>query len=198
MGIKRAIFVLIIFSAWSAWAGEFDFRKTRWGMSESEVLKTEDGTPTPSGVKDVIGFTDKKMGGISTFVFYIFAQGKLVRAVYSFTEEYVNDNHYIDDYKKIKKILTEKYGKPLRDKMIWRNKLYQNRPQDWGQAVSIGHLTYHADWKTKKTFIRMTLRSKNLRVKHDLVYTSNELGQLLNQKRTGALIGKGRKRKREI
>jgi len=57
-------------------------------------------------------------------------------------------NEFIGYYLTLKRTLTETYGAPADDQVVWDNDLYQPLPDYWGVAVMIGHLRYHASWDT--------------------------------------------------
>jgi len=109
---------------------------------------------------------------------YIFAQGKLVRTSYVSMVRHTNSNAFIDDFKTIESILTEKYGKPESDDVVWSDDLYKDDPDNWGMAVSAGHLVYEAVWRTKTTKILEKLKGDNFNVTLIVQYTSLDLEAL--------------------
>lgn len=82
------------------------------------------------------------MAGLDCLIFYIFAEGKLVRASHAFTEAHSNENDYISYYNSLKEILIKKYGKPIKDSQFRKNDLYRDDYQNWWFAVSLGHLVF--------------------------------------------------------
>lgn len=155
---------------------KYDFRKTHWGMSKAQVKKTEKGKI----VRDVETMLvyQGNVGGHDCLIGYMFAEGKLVRSKYLFTETHSNANDYIVDYDRLKKILIKKYGKPIEDTLLWKNDLYKDDYQHWGLAVSLGHLFYFADWKTPNTEITLALNGENLDVTLEIEYISRKLEKL--------------------
>ena len=150
-----------------------DFRKTNWGMNKEQVKKTEKGKIVEED-ENILTYQGN-VAGLDCFVVYIFAEGKLVRAKYVFTETHSNKNDYILDYNKLKEILIKKYGKPIEDSQLWRNDLYKDDYQNWGFAVSLGHLVYFALWETPSTSIAMMLDGENYEINLQIEYLSKEL-----------------------
>ena len=68
---------------------------------------------------------------LNCYILYIFVDGLLVRGKYVIIEEHSNRNDYISDYKKLKNLLQEKYKKPSKDEIYWKNDLYRDEYQSW-------------------------------------------------------------------
>lgn len=152
------------------------FRNTKWGMSVDEVKKAEGGEPSQS--QDNVLLYEDTVAGMSAYVVYIFAKGKLVRAKYTFTESHMNDTDHISDYENVKEILINKYGEPDNDRTIWKNDLYKNDPQYYGTALSMGHLVYYCEWKNDDVAIVAWLSGDNFDVSHQVEYQSEQLKHL--------------------
>lgn len=157
-------------------SNSFMFRKAKWGLTKKQVKSTEKGKIERDDER-ILAY-DGKISGIDCYIVYIFAYDKLVRARYVFYPTHSNKNDYISDYSTIKTSLIEKYGTPKSDDKYWRNDLYRNDYNDWGFAVSLGHLSYLADWDLETTEINVMLSGENY--KFDLVaeYSSKELKYL--------------------
>ncbi len=153
-----------------------DFRKTTWGMSKSQVKATEAGVPN-SEDESVLMYSSR-ISGMNALVIYIFAENKLVRAKYLFTEEHSNRNDYITDYNSLKEALGKKYGKIKNEETVWRNDLYRDDFSQWGFAVSLGHLIYYSQWNTENTNISLVLSGENYDIKLAAEYTSKALEKL--------------------
>ena len=179
--MKRNIFILLIvlfilaISNLILFAEEakYDFRKTNWGMSKEQVKATEDKKPDFE-TDTAFGYW-VKISGKNFRCFYSFLEDKLYIGGYTSVEKHTNKNLYIDDYEEVKEALTKKYGKPKTDKVMWENDLYKSDKQDWGLAISIGHLVYAASWETSTTKINLMLSGDNYKINLDLFYTSKEL-----------------------
>lgn len=171
-----AIFVTIGLSSKICCCDDFNFRKTTWGMSVQQVLKSEP-LETAHSEKNVLGYKVKVLDK-DVYLGYIFIDNKLVRARYILAEEHSNKNDFINDYDTFKKILIKKYGKPIKDDVIWRNRLFKKNSSDWGMAISIGHLAYFSKWDTEHTEILCFLYGDNHKIKCGVEYVSKKLKQL--------------------
>jgi hypothetical protein len=159
-----------------------DFRNVFWGQPKADIIKSEKNSNITfvDSNKNVIIY-DGKIAGLSTKIAYIFVQNKLVRAKYVFEESHTNDNDYIADYDNIKGILIEKYSNPTEDTHYWKNDLYRDDFTQWGFAVSLGHTSYFTDWETEKSSILLSLLGDNYKIRHEVQYSSKELGELEKQ-----------------
>jgi len=89
---------------------------------------------------------------------YEFKQESLVRGQYILLQRPLNGlNEFIGYYQALKRTLTESYGTPVQDRIIWNNDLYKPLPDYWGVAVMIGHLQYHAAWETEEGTLTLEL-----------------------------------------
>jgi|AntAceMinimDraft_17_1070374.scaffolds.fasta_scaffold26500_2 hypothetical protein len=152
----------------------FDFRKTNWGMSVKQVKAIEDAKLGPAGDSE-LGYSGIKIDGKDFICVYFFLEDKLYRSAYGLLGEHSNDNLYIDDYENLKEALTKKYGKPRFDKVTWRNDLFKDSRQDWGTAISMGHLEYFSSWETSTTDINLGLNGDNYEISLNFGYYSREL-----------------------
>lgn len=145
-----------------------DFRGFKWGVSAKEVRSNEKETLI-KGEKDFL-FYKGMLGGLNVNFLYNFVDDRLVNATYLFNMKHSNPNDFIDDYDKIKSLLTKKYGPPIIDNIDWRDDLYRQEPSKWGLAVSAGHLAYKAVWELDNTTIATTLRGDNYKIEHGIYY----------------------------
>jgi hypothetical protein len=84
------------------------FRKVKWGMTKEEIKSRESG-PIVTETETIIGYDNLQVGGLDTYVGYVFVENKSYRGVYAFKEDYVNEDRYITEYN-LKDILITKYG----------------------------------------------------------------------------------------
>jgi len=175
--------VLILLCASVAIAEEtkYNFRRVKWGMTKAQVKAAETSKLRDENNDGLLYRT--KAATLSTNLLYSFAENKLVRAGYMFKDTHSNENAYIDDYQRVKRILTKKYGQPEKDREKWSNDLYKSRRQDWGVAVSIGHLIYLSEWRTTRTTIRLGLIGDNFKITHVVQYISIKLAPLAEKQK---------------
>jgi predicted RND superfamily exporter protein len=158
----------------------FTFRKTTWGMSQEEVKKSE--SLVPSEKDSFLSYKDS-INGLDATLSYAFVDDKLAKAMYSIKETHTNKNDYISDYKDLKKLLTEKYGEPFEDNEIWSKSLYKNDPEEYGLAVSLGHLNYLTQWETEDTVVNLVLFGENYKITHTIMYESKNYSGEYDEKR---------------
>ena len=157
-----------------------DFRNTNWGMTIDQVQAAEGIAKKDIIFSNELGFAVKlNVATMDCATYYIFAFDKLVRTKYAFLVEHSNETDYINvDFPKIKKLLTEKYGKPIDDSVVWKNSLYKDDPDEWGMALQVGHLVYFARWQTETTNVFLYLSGENYDISFGVEYTSVALGDL--------------------
>jgi len=155
---------------------EKDFRVANWGDSKQSVVKRE-GVPDTDNDPDYYGFPDEIVSHPCT-VLYKFTDNKLSSGFYSFNIVHSNDNMFINDYQEIVDLLTSKYGEPIeggRDNTIWFNDLYQDDYDEWGHAISAGHLIFISKWETINSDISCMLSGDNYVIKLSIMYHSKTL-----------------------
>lgn len=157
----------------------FDFRQTNWGMNKEQVKATEDRKPDYEE-NDMMSYNVKIFGG-NYYCIYSFLEDKLCNGGYFFMEEHTNKNLYINDYMELKGTITKEYGKPIMDKIIWKNDLYKDEKSEWGTAISVGDLEYWALWETLDTEICLSLDGDNYEINLILSYDSKELSEWVNK-----------------
>ena len=160
-----------------------DFRNSKWGMKKDKVLSTEENKPTEAGPIDQYfsALYTGEVAGLKMEYGYYFLDDVLVRGYYLLREKHTNKNKYIDDYNKLKEVLTRKYGSPKKSYTFWFNDLYKNDPQDHGRAVRIGHLGFESNWETDRTLIRLTLIGDNFNINLSLYYNSKLHKKLIDK-----------------
>lgn len=153
------------------------FRSTTWGMTKAEVAKSEPNVLTPSQYPNYAFVNNVKVAGThkANALYGFNTQGQLFQGMYTFLATHTNKNDYIEDYKSIKDILTKKYGKPYSDETTWKNDQYKDDPQNYGRAVSKGHLIYHCGFSAGDTEITLGLDGDNYEISHVLLYSCYRL-----------------------
>lgn len=131
---------------------------TQWGMSIDQVLALE-GKPAVRETSDgmeIIGY-QKKVIDKECLVGYLFVDNKLFKTQYNFVERHTNKSLYLDDYKKVKTLVAQKYGEPEGEAVDWNDSHYKNDMDNWGKALSLGHVEYHSRWLTSESEIILSL-----------------------------------------
>lgn len=158
-----------------------NFRMTHWGMSKEQVKKVESSEfiKEQKGLRVVKGLIlliyKDNIAGLDCFIAYYFAENKLTRGRYLFKKKHSNKNLYISDFNNVKKQLTNKYGKPKYDNLIWINDLYKDDPSRYGMAVSKGDLKYVAKWDLQETEIISSLSGDNYKITFQTEYLGKAL-----------------------
>jgi hypothetical protein len=156
--------------------GTKDFRKMSWGMGMEEISALEPLASREAGADTL--FLEGQIIGLSCLIVYSFAMGRLVSGRYVFTVEHSNLNHFISDYERLKDSLAKKYGRAVDDGPYWSNDLFQDSRQEWGTALSVGHVVYFCEWSTPKTKLLLMLRGDNHEINFSLNYSSTKYAHL--------------------
>lgn len=149
---------------------EPNFRQSFWGDKKATVIQGE-GKSDQSSSFDRYTIEDY-IAGMPCDVYFSFTDNLLTLGAYSFTQKHTNRNDYINDYNKLVSLLTKKYGEPSENKPLWRNSLYKGNYEEYGFAISMGHLVYKAKWHTPLTDIELSLSGENSEIDLFLIYTS--------------------------
>jgi len=167
--------ILVLMSLQIVAGGNYDFRKTKWGMSQQEVTKSEPGQPI-DGDSEALVFTDF-LDGEHCYVLFRFENNRLIGGMYYFDIWHTNPNDYILDFKKFKGLLTKKYGSPVEDNVHWKDELFKEDDQSYGIAIGMGHLVYGAKWETPTTEITLTLYGENYKINLVAIYSSKTINE---------------------
>lgn len=151
----------------------YTFRNTFWGMNKEKVKASEDAELIADDEEKLVYITN--IGGNEYYCIYSFWNNILCSAGYYLNEKHTNRNEYIRDYEYLKEILLKKYSKPEIDRISWDNDLYKNDKSQWDFAVSLGHLSFWAHWKTPSTIVRLSLNGDNYVINCGVIYASIEL-----------------------
>ena len=154
-----------------------DFLETlhrNWGASSQRLRNDVSGHIEREGEGKLIYLRNIHDHGVLEG--YEFRRDSLVRGQYIVLQRPLNSlNEFIGYYQRLKGRLTETYGAPSIDRIVWDNDLYQPVPDYWGVAVMIGHLHYHATWETEEGTITLELTG-NRHSKLLLDYRSHRAG----------------------
>ncbi|HBO1216230.1 TPA: hypothetical protein L4E92_003578 [Pseudomonas aeruginosa] len=162
------------------------FRKAAWGMSASEVKRTE---PDASWEEhDNICLFESLLNNLNCLAIYIFIEDNLCRGKYLITQDFKNENNYISNYDQLKEILAKKYGSPSSDDEYWLNDLYQDSYQDWGSAVGMGHMSRYTIWRFSETEICLGLSGENYKCDLFIEYSSVHYAKLEKAKKDSDVL----------
>lgn len=167
----------------------FDFRKTKWGMSVAQVKASEKskyvGTQNMPPYDEVLVY-EGDIGNLQAYILYTFKDKKLIRGVYKFKQNHKDPNLLINNYLKLSKSLSKSYGKPIMDKAIWNNKLYENDPLYLGEALVLGHVTFNQFWATPDTNIFLFMHGEESGIQMSLLFSSVKYESLVESKHKSA------------
>jgi hypothetical protein len=160
-------------------SGPFDFRQTRWGMSQKEVMSSEKEQPIYQSLNRLLYATeviDKRF-----MLEYHLGDDRLYRARYILVANHVVDDKYVADYRDIQSVLTAKYGRPKKNETVWRTGVGVRKDLPPGVSVSIGHMSMVSAWETPDTEIVATLAGRNFEIQCEVTYTSKVLRPLVEK-----------------
>jgi hypothetical protein len=182
----RQLFLLVsilsIVTHWNiSWAENYDFRFTRWGMTQEEVLASEEKMDPVEKTENMIKYKTQILGK-NFELQYLFVEDKLIGSVYKLDDNFITSENFVGTYNELKEALTKKYGQPSRDSTNWLNDTYRDVRKKWGLALSLGHVEYASLWKTLNTTIKCSLSEVNYYVLCLVEYLSSEYSHL-----TGAI-----------
>ncbi|UAM96827.1 hypothetical protein K8354_10850 [Polaribacter litorisediminis] len=156
-----------------------DFRIANWGDSKESIMLKE-GKADKAGIDKAYMFEDY-VASLDCKVLYIFSNNKLSMSKYIFNIIHTNKNDYIEDFKKLVSIVSEKYGKPSYNVTEWKNSLFKDDIEQYGFAVSLGHLLYNAGWSNDKTGITVALYGENYKTTLLVQFVSKKYEQLKDE-----------------
>ena len=147
-------------------------RELDWGMSRAAVRAAEPSEPVLEPMDRLI--YHKRIADVPLTVTYRFGPEGLNAVHYFNRGGYHDENRYLADYERLKEHLIDRHGLPRLDRMAWRNRLFADDPERYGDAVAAGHLVYYSEWSGDDAKRVMALRGERLQVAHELVRTPPE------------------------
>lgn len=156
-----------------------NFGEMEWGLSKKKLVELEG---RPADQKRVSGLEvmryQQRVINMNCAIDYFFTANKLSRTRFSFENDNLDKNSYLQDYQKIKGALVQKFGRPLKEAMNWRDTSYKDDFSFWGEAVSLGHLELISRWLTPQTEITASLSGADEQILLTVEYTALQLKEL--------------------
>lgn len=149
------------------------FRSVKWGMSRLEVRDAESGEFIGEPQDGWFAF-QTTVAGMDARVLYQFIDDELARGGIWFAETFSNRNKYLQNFRKVRSALIDKYGEPDRDETQWLDDLYRDDPSDWGMALATGDLVKQAEWDLDGTNIVEVVQGQNFEITFFVRYTSDD------------------------
>ncbi len=124
------------------------FRERRWGTSQEKFVDAEGNPDRLDKIEglDVLTYQTRIMG-MDCEVEYVFADNKLVRERFGFSEQHADTNQHIADYQRLRNLLIQTHGEPKGDKVTWMDASQKRDSSAWGEALALGQVEFHAQWK---------------------------------------------------
>lgn len=189
------VFLLVWAASGFLWAERPpDVRHVNWGMSRTEVMKAEAGSPVLStDSNEMLRYAVTDLAKSDATVEYGFANGKLVRAIYIFMPKHVDANDFVADFHSVAEQLIARHNKPSCERAWWLDDSLQGerisyliqdralpsdiRPSDAlaGLTIALGHLELYSTWEGPRTRILHTMMGSDHRIAHRVEYRSVEL-----------------------
>jgi hypothetical protein len=161
------------------------FRNLRWGFSRLEVEHAEKALGKPkaieAGTSSTIAFNQVQVAGRQAYLLCTFVFNKLARGVYVFKEQPADDQDWFSETKQLVDAISEKYGRPQRQEVVWAEDLYRNDQRYWGLALKRGHVQFENTWELPETVIRLKLAGTKYGISLSLTYESRFYGQVLSE-----------------
>jgi hypothetical protein len=136
-----------------------DLRALRWGMSSKEVQTAE--LSAPFLVSDTtLLYRQRWFYDFPASIKFAFVKDQLAGALYILTDRHIRAQQHWEEYQTLVKILSDRYGTPSGDYWAWNYPLYKDRPERYGDAVLLSHLSRSSIWETARTVITLEMSGK--------------------------------------
>lgn len=138
---------------------ENDFRSLQWGMSRKAVQAVEQTVPFQSTDTTLL-YRQRWFYNFPASVKFAFVNDQLAGALYIFTDRHVRAQQHWDEYQTLIKTLSDRYGPPSGDYWSWNYPLYKDRPERYGDAVLLSHLSRSSIWETARSVVTLEMSGK--------------------------------------
>ncbi len=173
-GFIAGLILFCICGGYATPAEHFDFRRTRWGMTQIDVATAEPSEPLLVG-KHLLAYEIDLMGH-NTNLTYHFPQGLLFEAMY--VTNNLSTEKYIKHLNNIKQTLTDKYGKPSTEN--WPCDSMSANKKKLVQEIRQGKTSCALKWKTPRTNICLSAFGGDNQAYISISYTAPKNSQKLD------------------
>jgi hypothetical protein len=131
-----------------------NFDEMHWGLTKKQVVEAE-GKPTSQTKArgDEILVYGQKVINFDCDIEYCFTANKLHQTRFRFAGDTGDGSASLEDYRKVKDALIQRFGKPVEESTDWRDSSRKKDFSSWGMAVDAGELELSARWLTPATEI---------------------------------------------
>jgi hypothetical protein len=151
--MRIAVLLLAVWIALPAQARGDVFRGFIWGVSPEDVRAYEKAVYYDD--RDGLSFFED-IDGARRIYRYDFRDDKLWRIRVSFMELHrPYTQQVLDMIADEQNRLERKYGKPVREGLVWTDNTYRRYGQLFKRAFAMGHVRIEADWQTADTAVQM-------------------------------------------
>jgi len=156
---------------------EYNFRKTKWGMTMEEIIEAE--KPKKNRKMATIKKVDYDMlsykgyfAGFSSYILYTIREGKLTNAQCTILD--INEvREYFEKYDILKELFSENYGKPVQE-LYKIDEEYKDNLEKITSILRKNPYAYYATWETPETKIILRLHRLPNGVILSIQYISKE------------------------
>ncbi len=159
------------------------FRFAPWGAPKQDVRMLETAPfvrEKTVGEYQVLEFTGE-FAGMPAVVYYYFAGGQLFQGAYEVRRPFTAYDEHLADFVRAKSLLSQRYGAPTRDEMVWLNGRDRDNQKRWGRALATGQLVLRADWWTPDLEVSQALMGDSAQITLAVTLTSKEHGAARSQ-----------------
>ena len=146
----------------------YDFRKANWGMSKEQVKLLENKKPELEEDDRLVYSVE--IDGRDYECIYRFLENKLYRSQHTLKDKYTNKDSYIDEYKRLKELLTKNFGKPKKDSDL--SNIY----------------SFLTTWETPKTRIDLVFLNEFLIVGYESKKLKKWVDKIKEEKRVNSIF----------
>ena len=156
---------------------EYNFRKTKWGMTMEEIIEAEKPkknrkmTPIKKVDYDMLSYKGY-FAGFSSYILYTIREGKLTNTQCTILD--INEvREYFEKYDILKELFSENYGKPVQE-LYKIDEEYKDNLEKITSILRKNPYAYYATWGTPETKIILRLHRLPNGVILSIQYISKE------------------------